>query len=350
MASARRAAAARPDRHRGRPTPAPPTADPSGAARAAGPTAETTRTTTTAGRRRRRRRRRRGHPEPGDVDDDDDDAGTATATTTGDDDGDDDDGGDDDAGTAAATTTEPPATRHATTRRARSGVSVRTRITAAVALLVTLALPAPALIVYAIESQRIDDQTRDRGRPGVRRVRQAPGRGIDPEHRSAVHDVAAAARALPEPQRPRRRRAPGRLVGRRAPGASSPGRATPLLEDPGSQTRSRPLVATGGIDAIDDRRTARLLIDRQPVRQGDETGALVVVTYLDETRGDLHDDDADLRDRRAALPAPGHRLRRPGSPAGCSRRCARCARPPRRSARPTCPAGSPRPATTTSPR
>ena len=88
----------------------------------------------------------------------------------------------------------------------------------------------------------------------------------------------------------------------------------------------------------------------QPVRNGDGTGALVVVTFLDETRARPVRHDADLRDRGAAGAVHDHRPRRVAVRPPAARRCARCARPRRRSARPTCPGGSPRPATTTSPR
>src|SRR5690606_38063010 len=45
-----------------------------------------------------------------------------------------------------------------TDRPARPGLSVRVRITAAVALLVALGLAVVGLVVYGVESQRLDDE------------------------------------------------------------------------------------------------------------------------------------------------------------------------------------------------
>jgi hypothetical protein len=59
-----------------------------------------------------------------------------------------------------ATTADPQQTSGA--RPERSGVSVRVRITAAVALLTLLALTSAGVIVYVIESQRIDQEISQR--------------------------------------------------------------------------------------------------------------------------------------------------------------------------------------------
>ena len=61
--------------------------------------------------------------------------------------------------TVAATTDPSPA---GSARPERSGVSVRVRITAAVALLTALALTGAGLIVYVIECQRIDQDISQR--------------------------------------------------------------------------------------------------------------------------------------------------------------------------------------------
>ncbi|HET6940321.1 MAG TPA: sensor histidine kinase, partial [Nocardioides sp.] len=62
--------------------------------------------------------------------------------------------------TTVAATADPGQTGSA--RPERSGASVRVRITAAVALLTLLALSGAGLIVYVIESQRIDQEISDR--------------------------------------------------------------------------------------------------------------------------------------------------------------------------------------------
>jgi two-component system OmpR family sensor kinase len=70
--------------------------------------------------------------------------------------------------TTGAATMTTPGTKPGTTetasppqdaRPARSGVSVRTRIAATVALLVTVTLAGAGLIVYVIEVERIEEDT-----------------------------------------------------------------------------------------------------------------------------------------------------------------------------------------------
>ena len=93
------------------------------------------------------------------------------------------------AGTAA-TTVAATTTERATTgaRPERSGVSVRVRITAAVALLTLLALTGAGLIVYVIEAQRIDQEISDRGRPAVRASSSSSrnSEGASYRHRAAT--------------------------------------------------------------------------------------------------------------------------------------------------------------------
>ena len=114
-------------------------------------------------------------------------------------------------------TTTTPTTGGDDRRAARpglAGLSVRARITATVALLVALALAGAGLLVYAIESARLDDQTERRS------TRRSPSstssRRQRPGDRRAVRRRRPRAPTLPGAQRPRRRRAADRLGRRRA--------------------------------------------------------------------------------------------------------------------------------------
>ena len=66
-------------------------------------------------------------------------------------------------------------------RPTRSGVSVRTRIILAVALLVALALTGSGAIVYVIEHERNREQAMDEVDQEVEEFRTLQANGIDPE-------------------------------------------------------------------------------------------------------------------------------------------------------------------------
>ena len=121
-----------------------------------------------------------------------------------------------------------------------------------------------------------------------------------------------------------------------------------LLSGPEFTQAVESVVADGGTTTLTTEHEGELRIATQPVTQGDETGALVVVTYLDEERAGLRDTMrtylvvavltlllitalAAWQSGRLLAPLRTLRIRR------------------RRSGRATCPSGSPRPATTTSP-
>jgi signal transduction histidine kinase len=214
-------------------------------------------------------------------------AATTTATTTT-------------AGTAAATTTiptttaattrspkttEPPdRTTHA--RPPRSGVSVRVRITATVALLVTLALAGAGLIVYAIESDRVAERTMGEITQELAELDQLQTGGLNPDTRQPFDSVESMLRLFLARNVPNDDEL---LVGwwRGRPQVASP--ADDLAESAAFEDAVAPLVADSGSARLHDPAEGELLITVQTVRQGRQTGALVVVTYLQRTRTGLHD-------------------------------------------------------------
>src|SRR5687768_15368878 len=74
-------------------------------------------------------------------------------------------------------------------RPRRSGVSVRTRIILAVALLVALALTGSGAIVYLIEHERNREQAMDEVDQEVEEFRTLQENGIDPETRQPFAGV-----------------------------------------------------------------------------------------------------------------------------------------------------------------
>ena len=163
---------------------------------------------------------------------------------------------------------------------------MRTRITATVALLVTLALAGAGLIVYAIESDRIEEDTVREVQQELDEFGRTQLRGVDPETDRPFADLEAMMRVFLERNVPDDDELLVAWVGD-APDVQSPD-DDPLPADPAFQDAARPLVTAGGSTRIQTDR-GEVLITAQPTRQGDETGALLVVNFLAEDRAELLD-------------------------------------------------------------
>ena len=155
--------------------------------------------------------------------------------------------------------TTDPTTDRPDARPPRSGVSVRVRITATVALLVTLALAGAGLIVYAIESDRVEEQTLGEIDQELSELERLQENGLNPDTREPFESVEAMlmlflARNVPNDDE--------LLVGwwRGRPQVSSP--ADDLAESPtfqaavaaaGPRLRLDPAARPGGRRAADHR-------------------------------------------------------------------------------------------------
>lgn len=159
---------------------------------------------------------------------------------------------------------------------ARRGLSVRTRITAAVALLVTTALAGAGVIVYLIEARSIVADTQ-------REVEQELDEFVALQ---ATGDFASIPellegfllRNVPDDDE--------LLVGWVGDGPIARFPGDDLVDDPAFRSAAAPLVTAGGTAYLDTDR-GEVRITSQPVRRGGETGALLVVTYLAEDRDEL---------------------------------------------------------------
>jgi two-component system, OmpR family, sensor kinase len=184
--------------------------------------------------------------------------------------------------TVAATADQDPSPRPE-----RSGVSVRVRITAAVALLTLLALTGAGLIVYVIESQRIDQTISDRVDQQFQEFQRfqdtngasyrSVGKLLDAflavqvpdDDESLVTWYDAGDGDGPEPQ-----------------SVSSHGYTG---EDSAAFAKAAAtIVGDNGTTRIDDPKDD-LILNAQTVQRGQETGALIVVTYYGDARAGLHD-------------------------------------------------------------
>lgn len=181
------------------------------------------------------------------------------------------------------TTTDLAARRGIAGLGSRPGASVRARITATVALLVTLALTGAGAIVYLIESQRID---------------QSVGENVDQE-------FLELSRFQADPTTGGRLQSPEELLtgflGTQAPDANET--LVAWFADDVQKTSADPGIdastpafraAAAEIATVNGRTTIvqdddELLMDAQTVAFGDDVGALIVVTYVTETRQGLVD-------------------------------------------------------------
>lgn len=160
---------------------------------------------------------------------------------------------------------------------------MRVRITATVALLVAGALTGAGLIAYAIEAQRLEQNTREEVAQEIEEFRTLQQRGIDPSTGEAFTDIETLLATF------LRRNVPDEdelLVGWVG---DEPRYRIPdddLVLDPTFLEATRPLVTDAGSTRI-DADAGEVLITTQPVRRGERRGALVIVNYLGQDRAEL---------------------------------------------------------------
>ena len=212
--------------------------------------------------------------------------------------------------TLVAMTTDSPASPRSARPR-RPGVSVRARITAALAALALVALTAAGLIVYVIERARIDEAVSRQVEQEIAEFEQLRT-GNGPGDQRAVHECRGAVASLPVPQRAERRGAP-RGLARQRPHVSSRDddalAAAPAFIDARTPAPGQPAAPSGS-----PRRSGAP--GHGPARPERQTsGALVVSINLDEVHQELNTHDAHLHDRRCAVPRPDRGPGRSGSPA-----------------------------------
>jgi two-component system OmpR family sensor kinase len=173
-----------------------------------------------------------------------------------------------------------------TAERERPGASVRVRITAAVALLTTLALSGAGLIVYVIESQRIDTEIGTRVDQQFEQFRSFQKNDVNPGTGKPYVNVGSLLDAFVERQVPDDDET---LVSWHDGGAR--------LKSPNGYTGSDKAAfeeAAAGI--IDGNGTTRipdakdeLILNAQTVQLNGQRGALIVVTYYGDARSGLRD-------------------------------------------------------------
>ncbi|WP_347205794.1 sensor histidine kinase [Nocardioides marinisabuli] len=165
---------------------------------------------------------------------------------------------------------------------------MRARISATVALLVAATLLLAGVLVYAIEARRLGEQTASAVDQELAELSALQEDGVDPTTGEPFADVATLLRLFME------RNVPdddellvGWVTGQQVEYVSP--RTDPLAEDPAFVDLVEPIVEEGGTVRAELPAYGELLVVAQPVamRSGSQSGALVVVTRLEQTRAGL---------------------------------------------------------------
>ncbi len=183
--------------------------------------------------------------------------------------------------TAKAGTTESAGVR----RRPR--LSVRTRITAVIALLTFLAMAAAGGLVYTLESARIDAAVTEQVQQEIEEFRVLERRGVDPatgERFTDAHRLLTTflRRNVPDDDE--------MLVAYRdgEPSDRTPNRyGAPVLEDPRYGDAVAGLLGQGGTARIDIERYGEVWVTAVPVRARGSQGSLVIISFLDDEHAEL---------------------------------------------------------------
>jgi two-component system, OmpR family, sensor kinase len=166
-------------------------------------------------------------------------------------------------------------------------LSVRLRITITVAVLTAAALAGAGLIVWVVERDRIEESVQREVEQELDEFRALQKEGVDPET-GRPFDVASLlhrflTRNVPDDDE---------LLVTWYDGGPQEQFPQPhqddLPSDPEFIATVRPLVVAGGTARLDTER-GEVRITSQPVVQGNERGALLVVAYLEEDRAELND-------------------------------------------------------------
>lgn len=165
-------------------------------------------------------------------------------------------------------------------------MSVRVRITATVALLVLVGLVLAGLVVYTIESRRLDQQIAATVDQEFAELAQLQLNGVDPDSGEPFSDPGELLTLFLE------RNVAGDdelLIAWWDDGARFQSREWDAVsKSPELESAVRSVLASNGTTTIDSE-FGDLQVAVQSVRQGDQLGALVVVTFLDRARAGLHE-------------------------------------------------------------
>lgn len=187
-------------------------------------------------------------------------------------------------------TTSPVTTTEATTesppRPAFARFSVRTRITVAFALLVALALAGAGLVVYALESARIEQSLSREIEQELAEFNELR-RGNDPLTAQPFRDAHRLIRVFLSRNVPDDNEVLYGLSDRGQDLASGGARSEELARDPAFRDAVAALERTGGSTRIDTR-WGEVIVTVQPVRDDTSSAEFVIASFLRDEQRELN--------------------------------------------------------------
>ena len=174
-------------------------------------------------------------------------------------------------------------------RERLSHVSVRTRITTSVAVLAAWALAASGLLVWTLESRRVQTIVTDTVAQEIAELARLQDQGIDPETGRPFTTTQRLLETFLVRNVPDDDELFVSWWGDRPRSRSNHVLGEETVSDPGFRVAVRSLLPDGGNRMRDVEGVGEHLITVQPVqtRSGSEPGALVMVSYLDAERDEL---------------------------------------------------------------
>ncbi|WP_235738930.1 sensor histidine kinase [Nocardioides alcanivorans] len=172
-------------------------------------------------------------------------------------------------------------------RSRRPGLSVRIRLTLALALLAALAMALVGALVYAVESSRLHDQAVEHADQEFAEFAKLQSTGIDPDTRQPFADLKSLFRVFIQRNVPSDAEVLAGWLLDQAELVSLSAHGN-LAKEPAVVDAVNARVVNGG-DTTVDTSDGEVLVSVQPVThtRSDETGALVVITVFGETHDEL---------------------------------------------------------------
>ncbi|GAA2143600.1 HAMP domain-containing sensor histidine kinase [Nocardioides koreensis] len=164
---------------------------------------------------------------------------------------------------------------------------MRTRITAAVALLVLVTLTTAGAIVYAIESQRINERMYAQVDREIAELTNLQQDGVDPATQQPFAGVTPLLRGFLESKVPDDNEILVAWLGGEPRFVSASGTDEAYLRSQEFRDTVAPLVSRNGTVHVSVPSYGDALVTVQSVRSRQSTGALVVVTYLEKAQAEL---------------------------------------------------------------
>jgi two-component system OmpR family sensor kinase len=186
--------------------------------------------------------------------------------------------------TTAPTTTAPPAV---TERVPWAQVSVRTRLTAVIAVLTLVSLTGAGVLVWTLESARIEAGVSEQVDQEVEEFRVFEDEGVDPVTGTGFTDALRLVTVFLERNVPDDDEMLVAYEGLR-PQSRTPNRyGESFLEDPQYLAAVGSLLDTGGTSRIDDATYGEVWVTAVPVRSATSDGGLVIINFLDDEHSEL---------------------------------------------------------------